>query len=353
MFGNTPSAPEPDSKFYRHPAKPEWGRGVLIAERDGKLILQWEDGAEHAVAIAFRDRLEVFELPDDEAQEVSDRVRGHRSRRIKAAERDKARAIRLKKSPPPPRATFDEQLRRFAIAYPGGFTDPKYVATERGTGGDVASSRDAATAKARDVLGAGAFGADGAYDAIQAFLAETKLLHPVEGAVRFRSLAAEHRPALLDALKGVLHGDGDYAARFDAYVAAYKFVDAQGAAVRPTWPLTTIFQALLAPADHALVKPKLLQEQALVLNLPVNYQPLPSGAVYEQLRAVLKAVEGKLKTAGLAPRDLVDVAAFVNTTLGPKAVASSKNAATTDGAEAPADGADAPAADAPAADAPA
>ena len=101
MFGNPPPEPETDTKFYRHPAKPEWGRGVLIAEREGKLILQWEDGAEHAVAIAFRDRLEVFELSEEEAQEVSDRVRGHRSRKIKAQERDKARAARLKAAPSP------------------------------------------------------------------------------------------------------------------------------------------------------------------------------------------------------------------------------------------------------------
>lgn len=322
MFGNAPSVPEPDSKFYRHPAKPEWGRGVLIAERDGKLILQWEDGAEHAVATAFRDRLEVFALPKAEALEVSDRVRGHRSRRIKAQERDKAKAIRMKKSPPPPRATFDEQLRRFAGSYPGGFTDSEYVVTERGpqTGG-IAVSRDAAMARAREVLSDAALAADGAFEAVQTFLAETKLLHPVEGAVRFRSLAPEHRADLIAALRAVLHGTGDYAPRFDAYVTAFKFTDAGGEIVRPTWPLTTVFQALLDPVAHVLVKPKLLQEQAAVLNLPVNYQPLPSGAVYEELRAVLRAVSERLRAAGHAPRDLIDVAAFVTTTLGPKAVA--------------------------------
>ncbi len=77
----------------------------------------------------------------------------------------------------------------------------------------------------------------------------------------------------------------------------------------------TLLPALYAPSEHAFVKPKLFQEQAKILGVPVDYVSLPNGAVYEQFRSMMQALAGKLRESGQSPRDLFDVAAFVSTTL--------------------------------------
>jgi hypothetical protein len=330
-------------EIYRHPARPEWGNGILIGERENKLILHWEDGLEHAVASAFRDRLEIVEMSAEDTDRINEAVTSQRNQALKAAERAKLRVARKPRAPRPPKLSFAEQLTKFQAAYPGGFTDSAYLASERGItdGATVAGSRQAAIELAAATLGPDAFGdAEAVYQAALTLIGATTLVFPIEGVIPFRGMQAEHRPGFAAALRDLLHGDGPMATRLDSYVAALQLTDSKGEAKRPTWPLVTILPALYAPATCAFVKPKLLQEQAAILAVNVNYQPLPSGAVYDQFGAVLKAVDQKLREAGLEPRDLMDVAAFVWATLAvkkaPKPKKPKKSKAKADGAAEPA-----------------
>lgn len=311
----------PRPAIYRHPARPEWGHGILVEERDAKLILHWEDGQEHVVASAFRTKLEPAELADDDAQRITDTVKGLRAKKIKIDEKAKARA----KARPRARATaakltFDQQVERFTSLFPQGFTGSTYERKERGIVDGVAvdGGKQAAIDLAKTLLAPEALlDPEAAYASVQRLLGATNLVFPIEGAIPFRTLRAEHRAGFAEALRDLLHGEGGYPARFDAFVAAIRIEDGKQVAKRPTWPLATLLPALYQPHIHGFIKPKLLQEQAITLGLPVNYQPLPSGAVYDELLAVLKAVEQRLREAGQAPRDLMDSAAFVWTTLAP------------------------------------
>jgi hypothetical protein len=308
-------------EIYRHPAKPEWGRGILVEERESKLILHWEDGAEHAVGSAYRDRLEAVEVPEDEAAQLAEQILGQRTKSLRAIERSRARSTRKRTTArPAARIAFEEQLRRFEVSFPGGFRGEAFERAERGIGpgGEpIEGSRQAAVAMAREILSPSAFGEPAAvFEACTRLLGSTNLVHPFEGPVRFKTIVADDRPRFAEALGEVLHGGGDYGHRFERYVEALA-VRSAGRPTRPTWPLSTIFQGLLAPEAHLFVKPKLLQEQAVILHLDIQYSPQPTSSVYEQFRAVSAALGERLAAAGQQPRDMLDVAAFVWSTLAP------------------------------------
>jgi len=320
------------TEIYRHPAKPEWGRGILVEEREAKLILHWEDGAEHAVGSAYRDRLELVELDAGEAAELSDRILDLRSRALKALERAaKAKTSRKRTAArPAAKVSFDEQLRRFEAAFPGGFTGEAFERGERGIAGGqpVEGGRQAAVDLARELLAPGAFGdPDAVSEAALRLLGTGNLLHPFEGALRFKTIAPEDRPRMADALRELLHAGGAPGPRFDRFVESLAVRGTGGAPARPTWPLCTIFSGLFDPATHLFVKPKLLLEQAAVVQVTVDYSPLPTSTTYQQFLAAARAVEERLRAAGHQPRDLLDIAAFVSSTLSARAAAAAAPAA--------------------------
>jgi hypothetical protein len=328
----TPS-PRP-IQLVQHPARPAWGRCLVAAERDGKVFLLGEDGEEHVLAQSHRGNLQVLSLAAEEAGAVAQEIENRRAAALgKRVSRGKPR----KTVPRAPRLTFEQQLERFNATFPGGFGGEAFTSTERGASG-VASSRQGAIDLAKTLLSASSLSAETGYDRAAALLAESKLIHPMEGAIAIKAMPAEHRAAFSAALREQLHGSGDNTTRFDALVAAVKITKSETEMKRPSWPFVTLFGGLYAPTEHVFVKPKLLLEQAAILGVQVDYDPLPSGKAYEQLLGVVRTVEGKLREAGHAPRDLMDVTAFVLATLSPKA-------ASTDGATAPAEASDESSAD--------
>ena len=298
--------------LYEHPARPTWGRCVLVAERDGKVFLHCEDGAEHIVAITHKGALSAVTIDPAQAAQISDSILGRR-----ASQAAKARPRGKKKpSMSAPRPNFDQQMERFLGAYPGGFVDDKFVAEERGVAGSE-GAWDTAIDRAAGVLSTAGLKSADAFLNLQALLTETAIVHPMEGPLPLRQINDADRPAFIEALATLLHGSGDAVARFDAFVATVKSSGPDGAVKRPSWPLTTLFSALAAPKEHAYIKPKLLLTQAEVLGSKIEYQSTPTGAAYEQFRGVLKEVQSRLVERGQHPRDLLDVGAFVQQTLKP------------------------------------
>lgn len=295
--------------LYEHPARPTWGRCVLVAERDGKVFLHCEDGAEHIVAATHKGALAPVSLDPAQATAISETILGHRS-----AQANKARPRAKKKAGATQRPNFEQQVDRFVTAFPGGFTDEKFIADERGVAGSE-GSWDTAIGRAGSVLSAAALQAEGAFANILTFLQETAIVHPMEGPLPLKQIPEADRQGFVGALRELLHGAGDHAGRFDAFVAAVRSAGTDGAVKRPSWPLTTLFPALHNPKEHAYIKPKLLLVQADILGTKIEYQSTPGGASYEQFRDVLKNVSERLITAGHAPRDLLDVGTFVQHTL--------------------------------------
>src|SRR5262249_10962234 len=137
------------------------------------------------------------------------------------------------------------------------------------------------------------------------------------GAIGLKAMRDAARPVFTEALRDLLHGTSNYGERFDRFVAAVQLADKEGKLKRPGWPLVTLLPALLHPAEQIFVKPQLLQKQAAILGMKIAYQSSPTAAVYQQFLDVGRALDARLRERGQRPRDLLDVATFVWTTLSP------------------------------------
>ena len=250
-------------KLFTHAKVPVWGRGLLVGKRDGRLVLHWEDGKEHLVALSHEAMLLPCALPPDEAVAVEAKITNLRAPR--------PRGVGGARTPKPRAATtsFEEQLRRFEILFPGGFTGERYLTSERGADGVENTGKDrykqGGVFLAQKLLGEGAFGdVETVFTNAGAVLGATNLVFAVEGAIPYRGMKPEHRAPFAEALRALLHGAGDYSDRFDQFVASIMLADSKGKARQPTWPLTTLFPALLRPSEHLLL---LLAELGRLLGL--------------------------------------------------------------------------------------
>ncbi len=297
-------------ELVEHPARPTWGRCLVAAERDGKVFLVCEDGEEHVLAATHKGHLKPLALVGDE---IAQAVLAIEQRRAAALGKRIPRGKPRKTAPKAPRATFDQQVQRFEGAFPGGFAGDAYQADR--------ATRDVIVARAKELFAKSSLEGNVGFDRTMSFLTDTKLIHPMEGTIALKTMPEDTRAGFTDALRDLLHGSGDRAARFDAFVAAVKLMKPDGELKRPSWPFVTMFAGFLSPTDQAYIKPKLLLEQAAILAETVDYDPLPSGKAYEQLVHVLEVVSKRLVDAGQEPCDLVDAATFVLTTLAPQAAA--------------------------------
>lgn len=317
-----PSAPI----IVKHPGCPQWGLGYLVEERDEKRFYDFEDGLNHSIAKAFWSKLEPVQLGDDEASALEARIRGLRDRPSAAAKKQRARVVA------PPVTSFDEQVASFETQFEGGFGGPQFIAEERGAAGGEGAEGPASGAKKKSK----AF-KQGAIETARALLAKseleallaagnltdfmeritkvhkaaTGLLHPLGDLIPFNKMPAEHHRAYAEAVVDLLYGAGDYAARFDrlaGVLAAAKVV---------TWPLVTILGALVYPGEHVFVKPSFFEKQAAVLGFNLAYDRAPSAEGYARMQSLARELERRLRERGLAPRDLMDVYAFLWRTISP------------------------------------
>ncbi|WP_437530462.1 hypothetical protein WME79_49790 [Sorangium sp. So ce726] len=317
-----PSAPI----IVKHPGCPQWGLGYLVEERDEKRFYDFEDGLNHSIAKAFWSKLEPVQLGDDEANALEARIRGLRDRPSAAAKKQRARVVA------PPVTSFDEQVASFETQFEGGFGGPQFIAEERGAAGGEGAEGPASGAKkkskafkqgaietARALLAKGELEALLAAGNLNDFMeritkvhkAATGLLHPLGDLIPFNKMPAEHHRAYAEAVVDLLYGAGDYAARFDrlaGVLAAAKVV---------TWPLVTILGALVYPGEHVFVKPSFFEKQAAVLGFDLAYDRAPSAEGYARMQALARELERRLRERGLAPRDLMDVYAFLWRTISP------------------------------------
>ncbi|CAN99471.1 hypothetical protein predicted by Glimmer/Critica [Sorangium cellulosum So ce56] len=317
-----PSAPI----IVKHPGCPQWGLGYLVEERDEKRFYDFEDGLNHSIAKAFWSKLEPVQLGDDEASALEARIRGLRDRPSAAAKKQRARVVA------PPVTSFDEQVASFESQFEGGFGGPQFIAEERGAAGGEGAEGPASGGKkkskafkqgaietARALLAKGELEALLAAGNLNDFMeritkvhkAATGLLHPLGDLIPFNKMPAEHHRAYAEAVVDLLYGAGDYAARFDrlaGVLAAAKVV---------TWPLVTILGALVYPGEHVFVKPSFYEKQAAVLGFDLAYDRAPSAEGYVRMQSLARELERRLRERGLAPRDLMDVYAFLWRTISP------------------------------------
>lgn len=299
---------------YQHVDHPEWGRGVVVNTESGRtdrFDITFEKGGRRTILKSYSAKLTPVIMPTDEAKVLGDKLANRRSP-AKATGSKKPRAS----TGAPIYTTFEAQLKYFEDAFPGGFRGDKYERDVRGGPNAKRRKTDtgAAVADAAEFLSEASFDShDEAwiFEHVSTLLRTTSFVHPLEGANSLGTIKAEHRSEFVQALRDLLHGTGDEADRFDRFVDAVKLEDANGNERRPTWPLTTVLNALVHPEQHVCVKPTFFQRQAELFKVPLDYQPRPDSSVYGRFLNVTRKTEEALRAAGQDPRDLVDVHSFI------------------------------------------
>ncbi len=313
MAETTPSVPP---RVFEHSSRKDWGRSVLLMEIPDKRTFLFEDGAERSFRPDYWYKMELVEVQPNEAVRIDRLARRNQAPAPGSGRKSKA-------PPKKPEISFEQQVAYFMKLYPVGFEDEAYIKAERGESGTKAGEKlkEAALERAEEQLTRKRINemVDGGQgDELHAlayeFLVGTKGTVQKAEATRFKNMPEEMRTGFADSFRELLYGERSYPIRFDSFVAA---LDVEGG---PTWPLATLLQALVYPADHLFVKPTFMKKQALILDIDPKYDTTPNATTYEQfLKAAHKTME-LLQEAGQRPRDMWDVHTFVCKTLSPKAI---------------------------------
>lgn len=295
--------------IYTNPKQPEWGYGVLLEERGNKLELHFEKGGPR-VFRSGSNILERVDLPRSEAKALDVSLRGRRAPSRTAASRAPAKPkVRLF-------ADFDAQLAWFRERFPGGFTGEAYLVEERG-GGEIkkkAAHKQSGIESVQETLSAERFASaspEELFEAIRQSLSIAQIVHPHEGPLAFGLIPEESRPAVVEAFRDLLHGEGPYGDRLDALTTRVPLVDKDGKAKPMTWPTATLLGALLRPEEHIAVKPTYFSSHAPLVDLLLPRSQPVTGENYARYLEVANATQERLVAAGEAPRDLMDVYAFI------------------------------------------
>ena len=313
MAESTPSVPP---RVFEHVSRKDWGRSVLLQEIPDKRTFLFEDGAERSFRPDYWHKMELVDVQANEAVRIDRLARRNQTPAPGSTRKSKA-------PPKKPDVTFEQQVAYFMTLYPVGFEDEAYIKAERGETGTKAweKLKDAALERAEEDLSQGRLDelVDGArtdelHELLYELLVSTKGTTQKAEATRFKAIGPDARAGVGEALRDLLYGDRSYSIRFDSFVAALEL---EGG---PTWPVATLFQALVYPADHVFVKPTFMKKQALILDLDPKYDTTPNATTYEQFVQTARKTMELLQEAGQRPRDLWDVHTFICKTLSPKAI---------------------------------
>ncbi|HYH99448.1 hypothetical protein [Hyalangium sp.] len=295
-------------------SQPDWGFGIVLEDRSDKWVLLFERGGRRVFEKRLAKGLKPAELSADEARALDSKLRG---RRVPVAASKSAKKKPPSRTPHPPLyASFEAQLHWFEAKFVGGFQGESFVNDERGHPGSKGKKgyKEAAIAFAREQLSPERFKAaslEELFDAAKRVVQFTNIVHPMEGSIAFGSMKAEDRAPFITALGELLHGSGDYGARFERFVDSIPITDAKGKVKKITWPMATILPAMYHPREHVCVKPVYFEQQSLIVGLPTDKSAPPSGPGYSRFLAVALETQKKLIEAGQAPRDLMDVYSFI------------------------------------------
>lgn len=307
--------------------QPEWGAGILLEEKEGKLFFLFEQGGRKVFNKLLVKGLKPAEMSPEEALALDARLRG---RPLKAA----AKSTKKKKAvtgPLPLYATFEEQQRWFETQFPGGFEGEKFIDEERGRPEKKGKNgyKNAAINLAREQLSPERFesaSTEELFESAKKLVQFTNIVHPMEGAVAFGTLPVEARASFVTALKSLLHGTGEYSGRFERFVDTVNLTDAEGKLKKLTWPLATLLSALYHPTEHVCVKPTYFEAQGPLVGLSVSKSQAVAGPAYSRFLEVARATQQKLLDAGHKPRDLMDVYSFIWRSQAEKRPAAAKEA---------------------------
>lgn len=308
---STPAQPA-ITPLVRHTKKQEWGRALLLWRREEKRAYQFEDGSMRVFAERFCSMLQPALHPDPvlrarlQEQAVAG---GHVG---VAAGGSKGKASRG------PMPTVADQVSVFGTLFEGGFAGTAWRSACRASGTKKVLKRhvDPAVERAQVELSADALRAHvdsgnprAIIDTIMSIVGSTSLATKTQLAAIG---ALEVDAALGTAFVDFLHDVGG-AAR--GPLDRLRIELARLGLKKVPWTVLTAAKALLHPETHLFVRPTAVREQAKLLMPGFKLSTVPTPDSYARCLEMAVGVRNELRSAGLAPRDLLDVAEFMRVTL--------------------------------------
>lgn len=289
--------------LFKHATRNDWGVAVLIRQDGGKRAYLFEDGAERTLASGYYELMRRVEDPSVAQRAFYERQRALIERRQSGS------------------SSFWDQLERFHAQYSAGFTDPAWAKDLRGEGVTQRAPRhrDALVRHAQEQLSLEALDAliktqawPQVWKRVTTVLSQTDLVPPAQ--LKKSSCAANEllRNVSL-AVRELLHGDGAYEPRFDAYLAALTPIYGEP----PHWEFATALSAAYYPDEHYCVQPNLIRQQLKTLTASASLSTRATSAGYRRVSSIVQLISKKLKEQNQVPRDLFDVYDFVRITLAP------------------------------------
>lgn len=308
---STPTQPA-ITPLVRHTKKQEWGRALLLWRREEKRAYQFEDGSMRVFAERFCSMLQPSLEPDPvlRAQLREQAVAsGHVGVAIGGS---KGKANRG------PMPTIADQVSVFATLFDGGFAGTAWRNACRASGTKKTLKRHV----------------DPAVERAQVELSEATLRAHLDSgnprAIVDTMISIVGSTSL--ATKTQLAAVGSLEVDAALGVAFVEFLyDVGGAARGPLdrlrielarlglkkvpWTVLTAAKALLHPETHLFVRPAAIREQAKLLMPGFKLSTVPTPDAYARCLEMAVGIRNALRTAGLAPRDLLDVAEFMRVTM--------------------------------------
>ncbi|HYC54080.1 MAG TPA: hypothetical protein VEL28_03990 [Candidatus Binatia bacterium] len=298
----------------KHESQPDWGLGLVTND----LPQHWEIFFEHGGPRKFvkslaRCLVAVPAAPADVAA-LAAKAAGRNAATLSAAKR-------LAKAAASPRAkarfeNVKEQIAAFERLFPGGFEGDAYIDDERGRAGVQGKNgrKQAAIALAQSELSAERFESESEetlFNSAKKLVQGAGTVQPAEGATAFRDLESTDRAGTVAALKQLLHGEGDYDERLEAFARGLRLQTKDGKSKPVTWPLATVFGAFFNPQEHICIKAAPFASQALTVGLSADGAQVVTASGYRRFLQVARKTREDLETAGQRPRDLLDIYSLI------------------------------------------
>lgn len=291
---------------FRHTKRQDWGLATLQWERDEKRCFRFEDGTERTFSLDFCHLLEPVDAPPPPG------------------------CLAKPKPDAAIEPTLEDQVTLMLEAFPGGFSNPEWLADRRGieAGRRLKRHREPAIAHARKELAA---------DVIDARVAKGDYAAVLEGLVSVldrcdlvskaevdsvRSCAPTER--LISGLRDAIHGDEPIGIRFDRLCRELNSAGAKAS----SWPLVTTILTLANPSDDFCVRPSVLKSQSKATTKNQRFTATPTPASYARYLELARHVRDFLTTAGHPPADFLDVYDFIWFTMRPAALGDLQRIAT-------------------------
>lgn len=294
--------------LYRHSKRPQWGVAILAWEKDTRRAYQFEDGRLRRIKKGYYKLMQ----PADDVDRARDTIVRSLRNALKANRGKVDTKVQDQVAP------FDDQVDLFITMYPGGFQDEQWIEDHRTTSGRalkrhrepvVNDTRDLLSKERCDELIEGGRHEDLVESALD-ILAATSLV-AISHVKTLRRISDEEKVEFAERIRDLLHGEGDFDERFDAYLDFLTEVFAG----RPSWRLATALPALMYPDHHVCVRRSAFTRQAGAISPMARYSKRATVRSYKNFRRVAQVVKKRLAKKGHEARDYLDIYDFVWDTL--------------------------------------